>query len=277
MLEANPVIPRGQHALLLRLEERRAEVSIRGKRRCKDGPGRLRGGGRGERELPCGRRQGPDPRDHQLLEVAGDGQRLRRLQIAVWCERASHLERVEGIPSGGVGQASQKRPRKRRAEAGLHHVMERGKRERTGGDAQQSVLRQRSGEPQWQLLSGPHPVCEQYTDFRRQAAKREGQRLCRGRIEPLDVVHGEQHRAPLGTRCEHADEGGCRRPRGGSVAGVVPGESASQRALLDWRKGRSHLIERLDDQIRERDVRQLLLALSWLRLGEPAYPVPLRA
>ena len=54
MLEANPVILGGQHPHLLCLEERRTEVGIRGKRRCKDGPGRLRGGGRGERELACG-------------------------------------------------------------------------------------------------------------------------------------------------------------------------------------------------------------------------------
>ena len=64
-------------------------------------------------------------REHQLLEVAGDVQRLRRLQIAVWPERASHLKRVEGIPSGRVGQAREKRPRKRRAESELHQVMER--------------------------------------------------------------------------------------------------------------------------------------------------------
>jgi hypothetical protein len=105
-------------------------------------------------------------------------------------------------------------------------------------------------------------VCKQHTDFLRQTAQREGQRLCRGRIEPLDVVDGEQHRALLGARCEHADESGCRRPRGGTVAGAVPDESAGERTLLDLRKGQSNLIERLIDQIRERNVRQLLLALS---------------
>jgi hypothetical protein len=148
------------------------------------------------------------------------------------------LQRVEGISSGGVGQAREKQRRKRRAEAGLHQVMERGKRERPGNDAQQSVFRQRPGELQWQLPSGLHPVREKHTDFRRQPAQREGQRLRRGRIKPLDVVDGEQHRALLGTLCEYADESGCRRPRG-SVAGVVPDESAGERVLLDSRKGRS--------------------------------------
>ena len=131
--------------------------------------------------------------------------------------------------------------------------MERGKRERTGGDAQQPVLGQRSGEPERQEVLGLHPVREQRSDFWRQAAQCEGQRLCRGR-STLNVVDGEQHRTLLGPRCEHADESGCCRTRGGSVAGLVPDESTGDGALLDFGKGRSHLIERLDDQIRERNV-----------------------
>ena len=53
------------------------------------------------------------------------------------------------------------------------------------------LLGQCSFEPQRQVVSGLRAVCEQHTDFRRQAPQREGQRLCRGGIEPLDVVDGE--------------------------------------------------------------------------------------
>ena len=42
--------------------------------------------------------------------------------------------------------------------------------------------------------------------------------------------------------------------------------------LLDLRKSCSHLIERLDDQIRERNVRQLLLALGGPCLENPHTP-----
>jgi hypothetical protein len=45
-----------------------------------------------------------------------------------------------------------------------------------------------------------------------------------------------------------------RRSCRGSAAGVFTDESAGQRVLLDLRKGCSYLIERLDDQIRERNV-----------------------
>jgi hypothetical protein len=46
---------------------------------------------------------GRDPRNNQLLEVAGDGQRLGRLQIAVWRERTSHLANAQRWGAAGSG------------------------------------------------------------------------------------------------------------------------------------------------------------------------------
>ena len=52
----------------------------------------------------------------------------------------------------------------------------------------------------------------------------------------------------------------------------VPNQSAGERALLDLRKGRSHFIERPDEQIREGNEHQLLFALGGPRLESPHPP-----
>ena len=135
----NPILLRGQHPGLLRLEERRTEVAKRGAPRqerivsaATSRPRRARaavraatGSGPASPLAPrdCWERQGPI-----WFEIA-----VRRAREP---SRAHRTDFPRTRRPGARVEAA-----KRRAESELHQVMERSKRERPGGDAQQSVCR----------------------------------------------------------------------------------------------------------------------------------------
>ena len=189
-----------------------------GRRRCRGAKGLDRRAGHrrdGERDLPRGRRHPTDPRSEDIAQVARDRQGSTRWFVV--SERPRDLEREEGIAARGLEDARHGG----RGRFAVQPVPEQSADvvdgERSDIDPQHLAIPQGGDEIDRVRGAGlVAPRGEQGDRFSVEAPEREGERPGRRRIQPLEIVDGEDHRRAARQGC------GAPLPR--------PGRSRARRA-----------------------------------------------
>ena len=181
---------------------------------------------RDERErLARGRRKRGDPRAHELVERLGNRQRLERVDVGV--ERAGQLQREERIAARPLVDAEQRLPREGPAEPVAQEPVDRADAERSHRQPPDALRAERLLEPR-RLRPLDEPPGEQQAHVARvEPSQRERERARRGRVEPLDVVDGDQHRARA-RRAASARRAPPRRARGDRPGRPTPPRAAAR-------------------------------------------------
>ena len=151
-------------------------------------------------------------------------------------------------------------------------MVEPSKGKRSEDDVLEAILGQRARKPERRIRRRRRPPRDEHADPRRQPSHGERDRFLRRAVEPLHVVDREQHRLTLGEDGEDADERRRRRPRRRRPVRLLAQERRAERPLLDDGKPRARAVEDVADEVGERSVGEVGLALRRLRLehAEPA-------
>ena len=138
------------------------------------------------------RRERRDPRAHELFDRLDDRKRLKR--VDVHRENAGELEREERIPTRPLVDPEQRLARERPPEPIAQEPMERPRAERPHDHLLEAVRTQRAFELRLMRALSQTP-CEEKADRARvEPPQGERERTRRGRVEPLNVVDGDQNR-----------------------------------------------------------------------------------
>ena len=262
--EPDPVALGDQHARVLRLDHGGARVALPVERLHDRGDRRLRERSGRERDDARVGREGRDPCRHQVLDAPRHRQRLVPAFVAP--ERARDLEREERVAAGSVREPDEQRPRQGRPEPAADQVVQRRHRERSDDDPLTTVVRQRTREPERQVGVSFDPPRHEQREPGRQPPRREREGLLRRRVEPLDVVDRQQHGAPRRERVQDGDQRGRGRSRVRRLVRLSEQERRFERAPLQRRQLALRLLERGADEVGDRRVRELRLALRRARL-----------
>ncbi len=229
---------------------------------------RMRVGGRREQEVPALVGQRRQPFVDEVVQRVRNGQRPPRLDLrSATLERPDDLDRVERVPPGCLVHLGEQRTWERRAQPLVHDAMKRGGVERTDVEMHRPVA-QRAAQLVCQRTRQSGSASQEDPDrLAAQAPAGIGQRRSRCRVEPLDVVDGNEHPAACGqcakrTQKRHSD---CVRI-GRRPFDVLEDERARQCRALTSREGLECLVEDDVEQVSEPGERELRLALGRLRL-----------
>ena len=271
--EANPLPIEDEHARLLRLDQRGADIATRSRRPLENGRRRAGEGRGGEHEVPGALRQAAQALRHELLDIAGHRKRLTQgVSVSLARERLRHLEGEEGIASRDLRQTCQGRSSQGIAEPRPDQLVQTGEGERSGGDTLDALRRKRSRKPERELDTDGRAAGEQQAGASGQPAHGELERLPRRRVEPLHVVDRDEQRLPLGEGGEHADQRRRRRACVCRFVALAPQQRRRESPFLDGRQRSASLVEGRADEIRERGIRQRRLALRRTRLEDAERP-----
>jgi hypothetical protein len=145
-----------------------------------------------------------------------DRKRLKRVEVHR--ENAGQLQREERIPARQLVDPEQRLARERRSDPIAQKPMERPHAERPDDDVPGAVRTERAFELR-PMRALDQPPCEQKADGVRvepPQGEREGTR--RGRVEPLNVVDGDQYRSRLAHKLQ--DVAHCNR-EGAVIDGIT--------------------------------------------------------
>jgi len=96
----------------------------------------------------------------------------------------------------------------------------------------------------------------------RQPARRELQRPPGRKVNPLHIADRHQHRLLADELGKHPDHGSRHSPRIGRLTAGDTQQRGGQRQLLRMREPRTRLVERRADDVRQRRIGKLRLALG---------------
>ena len=151
---------------------------------------------RGERERVARRRgKSGEPRANELVQRLRNRKRLERVDVHV--ENACQLQREERITAGPLVDAEQRLAGERPPETVAQQPMERADAERSNRQPLDALRIQRLLQPGRLGASDEPPGEQQENRARSESSQRERKRARRGRVEPLNVVDGNQNRLPL--------------------------------------------------------------------------------
>jgi len=188
-----------------------------------------RAGGRGDQQQRIARRlrQRVQPVGQQSAQPLRHQQRVAGLDHGPRSQRGTaQLQRVEGVPAAGVPDPLRQLVGGTQAQAGAQQLGDHRSRQVAQRDLDR-VLRQQS--PPGGLLSLREPLGGQHVDAAAlAAADGEGQHLGRGRVQAVDVVQDQQHRALRRQRAQRLDH---RDADGELVGGRAVGHRAHQHAV----------------------------------------------
>ena len=264
--EADPVVVELDD---LRLERRaKPDVWIDPRRRFCDGDGRVRMRRGCEEKAATLRRERQQSAVDELLEGLGDRQGLAALgRDAAALQGADDLQGVERVAGGRLPHLGQERTRQGHAQVCLHHMVERGGIERPDLDVGHPLRGQRARQLSDKRALDPRTARQQHTD--RLGTKPPGcvrESRGRGRVEPLDVVHGHDEGPLFRERPECGQERHADRVRVGRWALVVTDdERTRQRSGLGGRQRRERLVEHGIEQVSDAGERERRLALGRAR------------
>jgi hypothetical protein len=214
------------------------------------------GSHRRERLLRLGR-EALEPLGEEALEIACDRELVgRRLHGVARLQRACKLEREERIAVRLLVDATKRRPRKGRSESTLQQApgrpeAQRAEREPLEWKGALELGRQDAVDASARAFGHQH--AEPNVG---QATKSEGERGGARRVEPLDVVDGDEQRTLPNERAQRREERDCdRAPVGRWPASVLEQERDCQRPSLHRRQTGDDIM-RLGEQIREHGERQ---------------------
>jgi hypothetical protein len=129
-----------------------------------------------------------DARLQELVQVGRDRELLPRSErpaSAPALERASQLEREEGVAAGGFPKPDQGRARERHAEAGVEQLVDRADAQAVDRNRSQPFLGNGTANPRRHRTADRQQGGDRLT---LESGEGVAKRLERGRIQPLDVV-----------------------------------------------------------------------------------------
>ena len=185
-------------------------------------------------------------------------------------ERAAELDGEQRVPAGRLREADERRPAEHVVEVVAQEVVQRAEAERPDVDAQVAVD---AVEPERERPARAAPHGRRHADaLRREAPERVREDLDRRRVEPLDVVDGDQERPVLRQSVE--ERARADRHRLGRQGVTRPGPQERDldrlplrdRELGELRLGRG-------EEVGDRRVPEQPLVLG--RLGHQYPPAPL--
>ena len=181
------------------------------------------------------------------------------------------LDREERIAARGLRDPRDHGARRRKAEAFAHDVMQRREGKRPQDDTLKRVRRQRAVELERHFRRTLTASGDEQPQLHRQSAYRELQRPSRRQIDPLHVVDRHQHRLLADEFSEHPDDSSRHSPRIGGLAAGDTQQRGGKRKLLRTRELRTRLVERRTDDVSQRRIGKLRLALG---RPSPQHPIP---
>ena len=239
-----------------------------------EGERRLREGRRGRERAARRRGQRVEPFVQELAKSLRHGERLpgngcRPASL----ERTTELERVEGVAGRDLVQAAQRRPRQDEAYMLLQEAVDGPGAQR--GDVEPAgpvVFGQREGH----RLAGP-ARSEEAGGLVAQSPPGEGEHGCGRRVEPLQVVHGDERRPLRGELPERVQEG----KRDCTLVGRRTGRSFEQerhpeRVGLGHRERVEEVVQSRLEQVAQARERESRLRLGGACLEDPAAALPRR-
>ena len=120
-------------------------------------------------------------------------------------QRGCKLEREERVAARGLPESDQRRPRKRRVEAGAQQLVGRAEAQPGDFDRSPSVLGYGAAKPLRHVAADRQQGGDRLTV---QAGERVTKRRKRRRVQPLDVVDREADRTVAGEPTQRFEEGG---------------------------------------------------------------------
>lgn len=209
--------------------------------------GKRRGG---EQDILGPRRQSVQAVLDQPPEVVRDREGLCRPGVRISSEQGSgELKGEEGVASRRPVEPHQTGTGERGAQPGPYELVQGGQAERTDPNPVEPPLQHGPVETErnrnLRLVLNSHGR-EDSDRLGLQAANGELEHPGRGRIEPLHVVHGNDHRPRLREGSKRAQGRHRDRPRvRWSAFGQHPKECHLKRPALGFGKGRGHLVQTL--------------------------------
>ncbi len=250
MREADPSARRDEYVRLLRLCQRGSDSGAWGKSSLDSGSGRPRQR-RGDQDglLGVGGKTAQAHGD-QLLKGLRHRQWIDERSIAAVARQGScQLQREKRIPTRCGRNLGQPRPPRSRPQAPRDQVVQRRQLQRTRDEPLEPLLRERCIEPERQPFAASGTSRQQDPESCRRAPQGERQRPLGRRVEPLRVVHGNEHGLFLRERDEDAHERSTDRALVGGLIRVGLEQRDREPSLLWSREESAGLVEDAADQV----------------------------
>ena len=233
----------------------------RGRRPRHELDGRVRQRGHDQQRLPPGRRQRRDAAGDRLLQADRDGERAAGRGSRP--ERSRDLEREQRVAARDPLDPHEIRPPVPVPQAPVQQEAEGAEAERPEPHPlerapQRPLEPQRVGRPERRAHGREHadrPALE--------PPHGERQRPHGGRVQPLEVVHGDHHRRRARGLDQQRAQGHRDGPRLRPAPGTAgpPEQRDLERVALGRRQGGQELVGRVPDQVVQPDERQPRLGL----------------
>ena len=209
-----------------------------------------RQGGDGEDQLARALRELLEAPGHEVREARGQDERLAGGEARRRRNRAPDFEGVERVAARKLEHLPEGRPRQREAEPRAEEATDLGEPERLDGDPHQAVGRKGALELQRVRRTLLEPARSEERHRLRLEAPQEEREHSGGRlVEPLEVVHRDQH-AGLARQREHAAVRGERERQSIDLParGHAKQRTLERASLRGWKR-REDVVEHRAEQI----------------------------
>ncbi len=205
-----------------------------------------------------------EPVTHELLQARRNRQLVRRIEpLAALGEGARDLECEVEISAGCAPDARDRPPRQRHPEPGAQQLVELVRAQTAQVQPLEALLREGAIEGERHLGPAAATGAEDADPLVLEAPHGERERVLGGRIEPVDVIDRQQGRLlrrEAAQQPEQAQADGALQRLG--PLGLGAQQRHLERAALRVRQVRHRRLRNVGEEVAQRGVRELRLALD---------------